>query len=58
MAAFRTLVPRFPELTRRLVEIASREVACILCAERKVTDCHRELIVEYLREQGWEAVDL
>jgi hypothetical protein len=58
MTAFRELAPRFPELTRRLVEAASCEAVCVLCSEKKVASCHRELIVEYLRHQGWEVIDL
>jgi uncharacterized protein (DUF488 family) len=58
MSAFRQKVTQFPELTRRLVEAASRETVCVMCAEKKVTDCHRELIVAYLRQQGWDVIDL
>ena len=45
-------------LLERLAQISSPLGAfspfCLLCAERRVTDCHRQLIAESLIKRGWE----
>jgi uncharacterized protein (DUF488 family) len=56
--------PNWRERYRRLVTLAGdvlierlRQVPepfCLMCAEQKVVDCHRQVIAEYLAENGWE----
>ena len=43
-------------LTRRLLEV--EPPLCLMCAEKKVADCHRRLIANYLERLGHEAIHL
>jgi uncharacterized protein (DUF488 family) len=43
-------------LVERLSDIA--EPFCLLCAEQRATECHRQVIAEYLTQQGWEVKHL
>jgi uncharacterized protein (DUF488 family) len=41
-----------PPLVDRLAEVPSP--VCLLCAEKRVSECHRRHVAEYLeRERGW-----
>ena len=43
-------------LTRRLSEVP--RPFCLLCAEKRVADCHRRIIADFLVTQGDEAIHL
>jgi uncharacterized protein (DUF488 family) len=43
-------------LTRRLSDVP--QPFCLLCAEKRVADCHRRIIAEFLVAKGDEAVHL
>ncbi len=43
-------------LTRRLKEIS--EPFCLMCAEKRVAECHRKIIADYLVTQGHTASHL
>ena len=55
---YRQLLEQSGELlTQRLLALASPW--CLLCAERRVADCHRQLVADYLvRRKGFEAEHL
>ena len=55
---YRQLLDRVGELlVSRLSEIP--EPFCLLCAEKKATDCHRQLIADYLaKTRGFEVYHL
>jgi len=39
-------------LTDRLASVAPP--FCLMCAERRAEDCHRQDLADYLTKQGWE----
>jgi uncharacterized protein YeaO (DUF488 family) len=43
-------------LVERLSDVPSP--FCLLCAERHATECHRQVIAEYLIQHGWEVEHL
>ena len=43
-------------LVERLLGIA--EPFCLLCAEQRAAECHRQVIAEYLTQQDWEVKHL
>jgi len=43
-------------LTRRLLEV--ERPFCLMCAERKVAECHRRVIADYLERLGHDAIHL
>lgn len=46
------LIERAGELlTRRLIELPGP--FCLLCAEKRVADCHRRMIADHLVGRGW-----
>lgn len=42
----------------RLEELASRQITCIMCAEKLYFRCHRRFISEKLANKGWEVVHI
>ena len=52
-ARYRLLLDRAGDLlTDRLASVAPP--FCLMCAERRVEDCHRQDLADYLMKQGWE----
>ncbi len=50
---YRRLLARAGDiLTERLSHISGP--LCLLCAEQRAAECHRQVIAEYLVQQGWE----
>jgi len=43
-------------LVERLSDVPSP--FCLLCAEQRAAECHRQVIAEYLAQQGWEVKHL
>jgi len=54
---YRLLLVRAGDLlTERLASVAPP--FCLMCAEQRVRDCHRQAIADYLVKQGWEVQHL
>ena len=54
---YRRLITRAGDiLAERLSGVAGP--FCLLCAERRAPECHRQVIAEYLIQQGWEVEHL
>jgi uncharacterized protein (DUF488 family) len=50
---YRRLVDRGGDiLVERLVSISPP--FCLMCAEQRVTECHRQVLADYLAQRGWE----
>lgn len=50
---YRLLLARAGDLlTERLASVTPP--FCLMCAEQKVTECHRQDVAQYLMKQGWE----
>ena len=43
-------------LTTRLADVPTPY--CLMCAEKRVADCHRRHVAEYLEKQGWSVTHL
>jgi uncharacterized protein (DUF488 family) len=60
--------PNWPQLYQELIdrsgELLTRRISavpgpfCLMCAEKKVVECHRRIIADFLVKQGHEAVHL
>lgn len=48
--------PDFAEAFARLTGYADQQPTCILCAERDWHDCHRGLLADRLKVDGWEVL--
>ena len=59
MTHFREVVAlELRERTKRLISLAQEKVSCLLCCEKRVAECHRLIIGEYLESQGWSVSNL
>jgi uncharacterized protein (DUF488 family) len=59
MTEFRKLiVPEFQTRTVGLIDLASSKRTCLLCGCKNVVVCHRAIIAAWLRDQGWEIINL
>ena len=45
-------------MIRRIRELASEQTTCMFGAEKEARRCHRSIIGEFLRKEGWQVVDL
>jgi uncharacterized protein (DUF488 family) len=51
---------RYQELMKRSGDLLIERLnnvpkpLCLMCAEKKVSDCHREQIADYLVQKGWQ----
>jgi uncharacterized protein (DUF488 family) len=54
---YRLLLERAGDLlTDRLASVAPP--FCLMCAERRAEDCHRQAIAEYLLQHGWKVTHI
>jgi uncharacterized protein (DUF488 family) len=55
---YEQLLDRAGDLLTSCLDGAVQEPFCLLCAEKRVEDCHRRHIANYLvRAKGWELVE-
>lgn len=50
--------PDFAEAFASLTRFAERQPTCVLCAERDWHDCHRGLLADRLKVDGWEVLHI
>lgn len=54
VAAYREHLAVHEEAYRHLVSLARDERLAVLCMERRIDDCHRHVLVERLRSDGFD----
>ncbi|HKQ60770.1 MAG TPA: DUF488 family protein, partial [Candidatus Polarisedimenticolaceae bacterium] len=54
---YRRLLERAGDLLAERLPAQPRPL-CLLCAERRAADCHRELLAEHLARWGWSVEHL
>ncbi|MBN2121222.1 MAG: DUF488 domain-containing protein [Candidatus Omnitrophica bacterium] len=49
---------QFKKALQVLKSIARDKQACIMCAEKESSNCHRKFITQVLSLQGWQIIDI
>jgi len=58
-AQFRSVIATtFTQRCQRLIAWAEQHCVCLLCGCRNAAFCHRSIISEWLRTNGWHIIDL